>query len=154
MRSLAKVTGHYTVSQTAMRSTHNFYEICAQQLQDKRSFWIDSTYFWVDLLIFGSGERRACYVSPWVTKHPFLAISAHSHGSKHVPVLLLVSHHASFLSLWTTFDVKLSLRTARQLPDLVLDYPFACVVVDGPYPRRGSREGVSTAARQPLFPRH
>ncbi|KAF9341818.1 Protein cbp3, mitochondrial [Linnemannia elongata] len=42
LRSLAKVTGHYTVSQTAMRSTHNFYEICAQQLQDKRSFWIDT----------------------------------------------------------------------------------------------------------------
>jgi hypothetical protein len=44
LRSLAKVTGHYTVSQTAMRSTHNFYEICAAQLQEKRSFWIDSTY--------------------------------------------------------------------------------------------------------------
>ncbi|KAK3832424.1 MAG: ubiquinol-cytochrome C chaperone-domain-containing protein [Linnemannia gamsii] len=42
LRSLAKVTGHYTVSQTAMRSTHNFYEICAAQLQDKRSFWIDT----------------------------------------------------------------------------------------------------------------
>ncbi|KAG0253106.1 Protein cbp3, mitochondrial [Mortierella polycephala] len=42
LRALAKVTGHYTVSQTAMRSTHNFYEICASQMQDKRSFWIDT----------------------------------------------------------------------------------------------------------------
>ncbi|KAF9345556.1 Protein cbp3, mitochondrial [Mortierella sp. AD094] len=42
LRSLAMVTGHYTVSQTAMRSTHNFYEICALQLQDKKSFWIDT----------------------------------------------------------------------------------------------------------------
>ncbi|KAF8939699.1 ubiquinol-cytochrome C chaperone-domain-containing protein [Dissophora ornata] len=42
LRSLAKFTGHYTVSQTAMRSTHNFYEICAAQLQDKRSFWLDT----------------------------------------------------------------------------------------------------------------
>ncbi|KAF9429669.1 Protein cbp3, mitochondrial [Entomortierella beljakovae] len=41
LRGLAKVTGHYTVSQTAMRSTHNFYEICALQLQEKHSFWID-----------------------------------------------------------------------------------------------------------------
>ncbi|KAG0045183.1 Protein cbp3, mitochondrial [Gryganskiella cystojenkinii] len=42
LRTLAKVTGHYTVSQTAMRSTHRFYEICAAQLQEKRSFWIDT----------------------------------------------------------------------------------------------------------------
>ncbi|KAF9199819.1 Protein cbp3, mitochondrial [Haplosporangium sp. Z 27] len=42
LRSLAMVTGHYTVGQTAMRSTHNFYEICALQLQEKRSFWIDT----------------------------------------------------------------------------------------------------------------
>ncbi|KAF9990968.1 Protein cbp3, mitochondrial [Mortierella antarctica] len=42
LRGLAKVTGHYTVSQTAMRSTHNFYEICAAQLESKRSFWIDT----------------------------------------------------------------------------------------------------------------
>ncbi|KAF9999418.1 Protein cbp3, mitochondrial [Entomortierella chlamydospora] len=42
LRSLAMVTGHYTVSQTAMRSTHNFYEICALQLQEKKSFWIDT----------------------------------------------------------------------------------------------------------------
>ncbi|KAG0370804.1 Protein cbp3, mitochondrial [Gamsiella multidivaricata] len=40
LRSLAMITGHYTISQTAMRSTHNFYEICAAQLQEKRSFWI------------------------------------------------------------------------------------------------------------------
>ncbi|KAI8358055.1 ubiquinol-cytochrome C chaperone-domain-containing protein [Mortierella sp. GBAus27b] len=42
LRGIAKLTGHYTVSQTAMRSTHNFYEICAMQLGDKRSFWIDT----------------------------------------------------------------------------------------------------------------
>ncbi|KAK3825323.1 MAG: ubiquinol-cytochrome C chaperone-domain-containing protein [Benniella sp.] len=42
IRGLAKITGHYTVSQTAMRSTHNFYEICALQLGEKRSFWIDT----------------------------------------------------------------------------------------------------------------
>ncbi|KAG0303176.1 Protein cbp3, mitochondrial [Dissophora globulifera] len=42
LRSLAMVTGHYTVSQTAMRSTHNFYEICAAQMQEKRSFWLDT----------------------------------------------------------------------------------------------------------------
>ncbi|KAG0094549.1 Protein cbp3, mitochondrial [Podila epicladia] len=42
LRSLAKVTGHYTVSQTAMRSTHRFYEICADQLNHKRSFWLDT----------------------------------------------------------------------------------------------------------------
>ncbi|KAF9107070.1 Protein cbp3, mitochondrial, partial [Mortierella sp. AM989] len=42
LRSLAMITGHYTISQTAMRSTHNFYEICALQLQDKKSFWIDT----------------------------------------------------------------------------------------------------------------
>ncbi|KAG0215129.1 Protein cbp3, mitochondrial [Mortierella sp. GBA30] len=42
LRGLAKITGHYTVSQTAMRSTHNFYEICASQLESKRSFWIDT----------------------------------------------------------------------------------------------------------------
>ncbi len=45
LRGLAKVTGHYTVSQTAMRSTHNFYEICAAQLESQRSFWIDSMCF-------------------------------------------------------------------------------------------------------------
>ncbi|KAF9911856.1 Protein cbp3, mitochondrial [Lobosporangium transversale] len=42
LRGLAMVTGHYTVGQTAMRSTHNFYEICAAQLQQKRSLWIDT----------------------------------------------------------------------------------------------------------------
>ncbi|KAF9584490.1 Protein cbp3, mitochondrial [Lunasporangiospora selenospora] len=42
LRSMARVTGHYTVGQTAMRSTHRFYEICAEQLNEKRSFWLDT----------------------------------------------------------------------------------------------------------------
>ncbi|KAF9426705.1 Protein cbp3, mitochondrial [Podila epigama] len=42
LKGLAKITGHYTVSQTAMRSTHRFYEICALQFKEKRSFWMDT----------------------------------------------------------------------------------------------------------------
>ncbi|KAF9166790.1 Protein cbp3, mitochondrial [Actinomortierella ambigua] len=42
LKALARVTGHYTVGQTAMRSTHRFYEICAEQLNHRRSFWLET----------------------------------------------------------------------------------------------------------------
>ncbi|KAF9978191.1 Protein cbp3, mitochondrial [Actinomortierella ambigua] len=42
LKALARITGHYTVGQTAMRSTHRFYEICAEQMNQRRSFWIET----------------------------------------------------------------------------------------------------------------